>query len=107
MRPTDIIVRECGFGYEDFQYRTPIKFGGVALDKATVLNVTLTVETRGGKVAKGFGSMPMSNVWAFPSKTLGYATTLGAMKDLATRFNRTVNGFQESGHAVDLGHALE
>lgn len=107
MRPTDITIRECSFGYVDYQYRTPIKFGGVALDKATVLNVDVAVETRSGKVGKGHGSMPLSNVWAFPSKTLDYAATLGAMKELATRFHAIMSKCKEAGHAVDVGHALE
>jgi len=107
MRSTDITIRDCSFVYEDFQYRTPIKFGGVALDKATVLNVDLVVETRDGKVAKGHGSMPLSNVWAFPSRTLEYSATLGAMKELASRFHAISASAKESGHAVDLGHALE
>ena len=107
MRNTDITIRECTFEYEDFHYRTPIKFGGVALDRATVLNVEMTVATRTGKTAKGFGSMPLSNVWAYPSKVLDYAATLGAMKELATRFHKTVNDYKDFGHAVDLGHALE
>ena len=29
--------------------------------------------------------MPMGNVWAFPSHTMNYETTLGAMKALAAR----------------------
>ena len=70
MKPTDIRVEDVTFGYEDHRYRTPIKFGGVALDRATILNVYCVVRTVSGKVAKGFGSMPLGNVWSFPSKVL-------------------------------------
>ena len=45
MKPTDIRIDQVSFGYEDFRYRTPIKFGGVALDRATILNVQSTVRT--------------------------------------------------------------
>ncbi|HVL14978.1 MAG TPA: hypothetical protein VM529_20575, partial [Gemmata sp.] len=62
MRSTDITVRNVAFTFEDFGYRTPIKFGGVALDKVTILNVTMDVETAAGKRATGFGSMPLGNV---------------------------------------------
>jgi hypothetical protein len=65
-------IKDMSFGYEDFRYRTPLKFGGVALDRVTILNVDMTVETEGGKVSRGFGSMPLGNVWAWPSKELGY-----------------------------------
>ena len=32
-------IRDIQIAYEDFVYRTPIKFGGVALDRVTLLNV--------------------------------------------------------------------
>ena len=49
MKPTDICIDQVSFGYEDFRYRTPIKFGGTALDRATILNVNIAVSTRGGR----------------------------------------------------------
>ena len=45
-----------------------------------------------GKSARGFGSMPLGNVWAFPSKTMSYDTTLGAMKALAERIDGITAG---------------
>src|SRR5438874_1649350 len=54
MRPTDVRVRDVSYAFQDFRYRTPIKFGGVALDRVTLLDVTMTVETRAGKTATGF-----------------------------------------------------
>src|SRR6266700_4154724 len=67
---------------------TPTKFGGTVVDRATIINVNCTVRTVAGKVSKGFGSMPMGNVWSFPSKTMPYETTLGAMKNLAERISK-------------------
>lgn len=106
-RPTDIRVRDLAFGYEDFHYRTPIKFGGVAIDRATLLNVACTVETRGGVVARGFGSMPLGNVWSFPSRRLPYEQTLAAMKALAERVAKVTGAHADFGHPIDLTWALE
>jgi L-alanine-DL-glutamate epimerase-like enolase superfamily enzyme len=106
-KPTDIRVEDVSYQYEDFSYRTPIKFGGVALDRATNLDVTVTVRTAGGTVAKGFGSMPLGNVWSFPSKALSYDATLGAMKALAERIARITADYREAGHPIDLNVALE
>jgi len=50
MKPTDIRIDQVTFGYEDYRYRTPIKFGGTALDRATILNVNVTVSTRAGNL---------------------------------------------------------
>jgi L-alanine-DL-glutamate epimerase-like enolase superfamily enzyme len=107
VKATDIRIEDVSFGYEDYVYRTPIKFGGVALDRVTLLNVECQVRTRGGRAARGFGSMPLSNVWAFPSRVLPYDTTLGAMKSLTERIAALTAGCKETGHPIDLTWALE
>ena len=106
-KPTDIRIEDVRYSYEDYIYRTPIKFGGSVLDRATIINVNCTVRTVGGKVSKGFGSMPMGNVWSFPSKTMNYDTTLGAMKNLAERISKITAGYKESGHPIDINCAVE
>src|SRR5206468_9995514 len=106
-KPTDIRIEDVRYTYEDYIYRTPIKFGGSVLDRATIINVDCTVRTAGGKVSKGFGSMPMGNVWSFPSKTLAYETTLGAMKALAERISKITANYKETGHPVDINVAVE
>jgi len=105
--PTDIRLEDVSFDYEDYKYRTPIKFGGVALDRVTVLNVRVAVRTEVGKAARGFGSMPLGNVWSFPSRVLGYDHTLAAMKALAECIRKVLADCLESGHPIDLFHQLE
>ena len=100
-------VEEIGFSYDDYLYRTPIKFGGTALDRVTLLNVGCTVSDASGKTAKGFGSMPMGNIWAYPSAELSYETTLNAMKGLAGQINKITGDYSEFGHPVDINVALE
>jgi L-alanine-DL-glutamate epimerase-like enolase superfamily enzyme len=107
VKPTDIRVEDVEYAFEDFRYRTPIKFGGVASDRMTLLNVTCRVRTRAGKSAAGFGSMPLGNIWSFPSRTLGYDGTLGAMKSLAGRVADLTRACTEMGHPIDLTHILE
>jgi L-alanine-DL-glutamate epimerase-like enolase superfamily enzyme len=104
---TDIRVAEVRHGYEDYRYRAPYKFGGRVVDRVTILDVRCRVETRGGKSAWGFGSMTMGNMWAFPSPTMSYDTTLGAMKELAARIERITAGCAEVGHPLDVNVVLE
>ncbi len=106
-RRAGIRIREVGFHCEDYLYRAPIKFGGVALDRVTLLNVDCVVEGPGGRVAKGSGSMPMGNIWSFPSRVMPYETTLGAMKALAGRISKITGGYREAGHPLDINLALE
>ena len=107
MKSTDIRIRDVYFEYEDFRYRTPIKFGGVALDRVTMLNVRITVESGNRKTATGFGSMPLGNVWAFPSRVLTYDQTLGAMRFIASRVAEDYKGCGLTGHPIDITHRLE
>jgi L-alanine-DL-glutamate epimerase-like enolase superfamily enzyme len=106
MRPTDIRVKEVRHSYQDFRYRTPIKFGGQVLDRVTLLNVEMDVETGSGVVATGAGSMPLGNVWAWPSKELGYEQTLGGMKFAASHLLNMYDG-AAAGHPVAITHGLE
>src|SRR4051795_5145132 len=107
VKKTDIRIEEISHSYEDYLYRTPIKFGGSVVDRATLLNVNCTVRTSAGKVAKGFGSMPLGNVWSFPSKKLKYDDTLGAMRALAEQMLKITSGYREFGHPIDINHALD
>lgn len=106
-KSTDIRIEEIAHHYEDFIYRTPIKFGGVALDRVTLVNVECVVRTGAGKVARGFGSMPLGNIWSFPSRLLGYEQTLAAMKALVERIAALTAAYPESGHPLDANKALE
>lgn len=104
---TDIRIDEVIHGYQDYVYRAPYKFGGRVVDRVTLLNVRCRVTTNSGRTAWGFGSMTMGNMWAFPSKTMSYDTTLEAMRALAARIQRIAAACRETGHPLDLAHALE
>ena len=106
-KPTDIRIAEVVHGYEDYVYRAPYKFGGRVVDRVTLLNVHCRVTTRNGQTAWGFGSMTMGNMWAFPSATMSYDTTLEAMKALASRIARLAGDCPEIGHPLDIAHVLE
>ena len=107
MNPTAIRIDEVEYQFEDFRYRTPIKFGGTALDRVTLLNVKYAVRGADGRRARGFGSMPLGNVWSFPSRVLNYDQTLAAMKMLAERLARLNREYREPGHPIDITCALE
>jgi L-alanine-DL-glutamate epimerase-like enolase superfamily enzyme len=107
VKATDIRIEDLAHRYEDFRYRTPLKFGGTVVDRVTLLNVECQVRTSAGATATGFGSMPFGNVWSFPSRVLGYDETLIAMKALAERIAAITRAYPEAGHPLDLTWALE
>ncbi|MDR3717271.1 MAG: enolase C-terminal domain-like protein [Bryobacteraceae bacterium] len=103
----DIRIEAVSREEQRFRYRTPYKFGGVEVDRVTLSNVRIRVRNRAGRVAEGFGSMPLGNVWSFPSRTMPYEQTLGAMQALTQRIQAITVDCQEYGHPVELGVLLE
>jgi len=89
------------------RYRTPYKFGGTPVDRATVLDVTIDVVGADGRRATGSGSMPLGNVWSFPARDLPYDTTLDAMDALADRIAAILRECDAMAHPLELNRLLE
>lgn len=106
-KPTDIRLTQVTCETERFAYRAPIKFGGRVVNDVVLLHVTAEVETRSGRCGRGFGSMPVGNVWGWPSPTLSTDDTLAAMIALGTRMVREANSLDAMGHPLELTHLLE
>ena len=104
-RPTDIRIVEVSHEFEDHTYRAPYMFGGRSVDRVTILNVRVRVRSGSGKEARGFGSMTLSNAWAFPKASQDVG--LGAMTALADVGRRVTAACDEVGHPLDLWRALE
>ncbi|HKA06400.1 MAG TPA: mandelate racemase/muconate lactonizing enzyme family protein [Gemmataceae bacterium] len=104
---SNIRLKNLRFSYEDFGYRTAIKFGGVAVDRVTILNAEVDVETAAGKRSTGFGSMPLGNVWAYPSRAMTYQQTLDAMKAVTDCVASVYRGHKVPGHPIDITWAIE
>jgi L-alanine-DL-glutamate epimerase-like enolase superfamily enzyme len=105
-----IRIEDVSFEFEDFQYRTPMKFGGNVVERVTLLNVHCTIRAGDGRVSHGrtshgVGSMPLGNVWSFPQ--LPYDTSLNAMKTLAGRIGAITRNAGVAGHPIDINIALE
>jgi L-alanine-DL-glutamate epimerase-like enolase superfamily enzyme len=106
-RGTDARIDELSTSFEDFRYRTPYKFGGKEVDRVTMLNVRCRMQSKSGKSAEGFASMPLGNVWSFPEPDVPYDTTLGAMKTLAGRIAGITRSYREFAHPLDVNRELE
>ena len=100
-------VKEAAISFEDFMYRAPMKFRASIVDRVTLLNVNVRVESNDGRKAAGFGSMTLGNVWSFPSDRLRYDQTLDAMKELAKKFAIITESYGDAGDPIELNHHLE
>ncbi len=103
----DITIRGVRIEYENHAYRSPLKFGGIVTDKVTILNAYVHVKNREGDEVWGFGSMPMGNVWSFPSKHHTYDETLQAMKRLAEEIQELTENYEDYEHPLSINQALE
>ncbi len=106
MKSSDIRVVDVHTDTEHIDYRTPMKFGGRVVTAVTLLNVTLTVETRDGRRGQGFGSMTVGNVWAWPSLRLTAEQTLQAMVETGRQIAHNAGQYHGQGHPLEIMHDL-
>src|SRR5262245_25122219 len=81
-KKTNIQIEHVSTRYEEFVFRTPLKFALSVVDRQTLLTATCTVRTASGRTATGFGTLPLNYTFTFPSKKLSQEARLGAMKAL-------------------------
>lgn len=105
-KPTDISLREVTASTEHINFRVPIKFGGRVMNEFTLVNVTVEAETRQGQRGRGFGSMPMANVWAWPSDKVPGEKAQAAMIDLGRQLANDANQYADIGHPLEITHDL-
>jgi L-alanine-DL-glutamate epimerase-like enolase superfamily enzyme len=105
-KATDIRLVNVSWETEQFNYRTPIKFGGRVVDDVVLLHVTAEVETRDGRRGKGFGSMPVGHIWAWPSNTTSADQSLQAMTVLGQRLAAGANEYRGMGHPLEVTSEL-
>ncbi len=106
-KATDIRIRNAVCAFEAVTFRTPLKFGGRVISKSFLMNVDVEVESRDGKKhASGFGSMPVGNIWAWPTDKVSDDQTESAMKAFAEEVIELANGCSEYGHPVELSYHL-
>jgi L-alanine-DL-glutamate epimerase-like enolase superfamily enzyme len=105
-KPTDIRVESVTIDFEDHLYRSPVKFAGALMDRATVLNVTCQVRTRSGKVGEGVGAMPFNHIFSYPSKTMSHEQKNSAMKTLAGELARITGNYGEFSDPIDIMMSL-
>jgi len=104
---TDIRILELSPFFTSEKPRVPLKFGGVVMDRAEYCHVRARVENRAGRVAKGWGAIFMSDVWAWPTAAVAQPDRSALMCDLVRAWCRRVSEFSEFAHPIDIFGRLE
>lgn len=106
-KATDIRITNAACAVESLPFRAPLKFGGRVIERSLLLNVDVEVESRDGKRhTAGFGSMPLGNIWAWPSDKVTPEQSEVAMRRFAEEVVDLANECSEFGHPIDLVYHL-
>ncbi len=106
MKTSDLRLCETTLSTQSVHYRMPIKFGGRVMREVLLADVTVEAETRDGRRGRGFGSMPLASVWAWPSAVAGPTETQNAMLALAEELVRQANDDRPCGHPLEITRRL-
>ncbi|MBM80762.1 MAG: hypothetical protein CMJ78_09230 [Planctomycetaceae bacterium] len=104
-KSSDIRILEARCTFEPVPFRSPLKFGGRIVENSTLINVEVDVENREGRHATGMGSMPVGNIWAWPTDIDGEQTE-EAMKQFALRVTELGDRYPEYAHPIDIIYLL-
>lgn len=105
-KPTDVAIVEAEISIESLPYRAPLKFGGRIVSQTDLINFTIKVRAFDGQEASGYGSMPLGNVWAWPTAVVSEPDTAEAIRRFATKLADVVRRWQQIGHPIDLVHEI-
>lgn len=105
-KPSDITVLEAQFSTEPCPFRAPLKFGGRIVQGVELLNVWIRVRNPAGEEAIGLGSMPLGNVWAWPSSAVSTEASAAAIRDLTATITRAAEALTDFAHPLDHVHTL-
>lgn len=105
-KPTDVRIRSVRLAFESVPYRAPLKFGGRIVSEAILANVELVVETHNGRYMAGHGSMPVGNVWAWPSAQVEPRDTERGMQEFARRIAGLFDSFPDFGHPLEIEYVI-
>ncbi len=100
--PTDVRICDVSVQTHSIRYRVPMKFGGRVVNDVVLADVEVEVETPTGRRGCGIGSMPVGNVWAWPSTQLDASATCNTMIELLKRFAAAMRDSSETGHPLQL-----
>src|SRR5207244_4066781 len=105
-KKSDVRIERISYSYEEHIFRAPLKFARTVVDRATLITVQCMVRTASGKVATGFGTLPLNYTFSYPSKKLSADARLGAMKALTEEIAKVTGGYKEFAHPIDINWEL-
>ena len=85
--------------------RVPLKFGPETLTHVSCARVAMSVHSRDGREALGWGETPLSVQWVWPC-SLSFEERHEALKSFCMLLTDAWAAFDISGHPLEVGHAF-
>mgnify|MGYP005849925809 CR=1 FL=1 len=104
---TDIVVREAQPYFSLERARVPLKFGGVVVEGVTFAHARVRVENGQGQVADGWGAIPLSDFWGWPSKAVPHEQRDVAMRRLVEKCCSLASEHTSAAHPLDIFQGLD
>ncbi len=104
-KPTDIRTTGAALYFLPVQARLPLKFGGETLTEVTCARACLEVADSRGQRAQGWGEVPLSVQWFWPSPS-PYARRQEALMAFCREQAQLWAGINDPGHPLELAYDL-
>ncbi|MHB0875288.1 MAG: enolase C-terminal domain-like protein [Anaerolineae bacterium] len=99
---SDVRVLEAQPYFRHERARAPLKFGAMVVDGVTFAHARVRVENGAGKVADGWGAIPVSDFWGWPSKAVPHEQRDAAMRLLIEGCCRLAVQQRDLAHPLDI-----
>jgi len=99
---SDIRLRAAEIYLLDTVCRTPLKFGAVVVDRLPIAYARVTVESRAGHVATGWGAMFLMDLWAWPVSQASHEAKNRAMSELVDAYAGLLLRHDQFAHPIAL-----
>ncbi len=106
-RKSDIAVEAMEIILEPQTARTPLKFGGVVVEKLPFCKIRVTVENGCHDVAEGWGGIFMMDQWGWPAPDVSHEEKQAVMEDVLDAYIHLVATHAGMFHPIDLFMELE
>ncbi|MFO8079537.1 MAG: enolase C-terminal domain-like protein [Armatimonadota bacterium] len=106
-RKSDIAVEELEIILEPQTARTPLKFGGVVVEKLPFCRIRATVENGCHDVTDGWGGIFMMDQWGWPDPSVSHEDKQAVMEDVLDAYVHLVATHPGMFHPIDLFMELE
>ena len=106
-RSSDIAVLDMEIILEPQVARTPLKFGGVVVERLPFCKIRATVQNGNAETAEGWGGIFVMDQWGWPDPAVSHETKQAVMEDVIDRYVHLVLTHPGHFHPIDRFMELE